>query len=232
MGEIPVQMRLVVVATGCRDLGKRRWSVCPLDHATCTFEPDDPCRKLGTESELFPEPPSQLLAGVAYPVRQLAAAGDSLQAAIDLLPQGARLRVSGTCVGNFSINKDLTLQGTSADATLSGGGSGTVVTVTRGVTARIVSFNIVGASESGVANFGRLTLVQSSVVDNSATVTGGGIANFGPHLVVVESAVSRNYAAGGGGIVNFSGRLMLRSSSITNNTATVTGGGVENHAGI
>jgi hypothetical protein len=77
-----------------------------------------------------------------------------------------------------------------------------------------------------------LELRDSRVVGNSAQSAGGGIANFGT-LHVVNSTVSGNYAAnpvsGGGGIFNFDGRLMtVVGSTIAGNEAHTNGGGIYN----
>ena len=95
----------------------------------------------------------------------------ALQPAIDAAAPGDTLNVTGTCVGNFVIDHDLTLQGT---GTLNGNGSGSGV--------RVIPAN---------ANSGELivTIVDLTITNGggseatgvpcSGLLTGGGIINYG-----------------------------------------------------
>src|SRR5438093_3678859 len=70
----------------------------------------------------------------------------SLQKAIDAAAAGDTLVVMGTCFGNFQIDKELTLQGVSTkpfgEATLDGGGAGTVPGLTLGITDPFGGFTV------------------------------------------------------------------------------------------
>jgi hypothetical protein len=66
---------------------------------------------------------------------------DNLQTAINAAATGSTLRVDGTCTGNFSIDKDLTLSG---PAILDGGG----VPTTFGATLNVISGTVEGGRES------------------------------------------------------------------------------------
>jgi len=84
---------------------------------------------------------------------------------------------------------------------------------------------------------GTLTLVDSTVTENTAWSSGGIDSDFGT-ITLIGSTVSGNTAAGGttcqglgscaGGIWNFGGRLTLIDSTVSGNTATRRGGGIVN----
>jgi len=84
---------------------------------------------------------------------------------------------------------------------------------------------------------GTLTLVDSTVSENTAWSAGGIDSDFGT-ITLIGSTVSGNTAAGGtscqnlgscaGGIWNFGGTLTLIDSTVSENTATRRGGGIVN----
>lgn len=77
---------------------------------------------------------------------------------------------------------------------------------------------------------GTLHLAYSTIGDNrttSSTGIAGGIFNNST-LSVVNSTISDNSAAGGGGIVNEKGTVSVVNSTITNNRATFDGSGIVN----
>lgn len=84
---------------------------------------------------------------------------------------------------------------------------------------------------------GTLTLVNSTVSENTAWSAGGIDSDFGT-VTLIGSTVSGNTAAGGttcqdvgscaGGLWNFGGTLTLIDSTVSENTATRRGGGIVN----
>jgi hypothetical protein len=78
----------------------------------------------------------------------------------------------------------------------------------------------------GIANFGTLTLVNSTVANSRAELAGGGILNVGT-LILINSTVAGSSASAGGGISN-SGMLTLINSTVTGNGADYVGGGIYN----
>jgi hypothetical protein len=84
---------------------------------------------------------------------------------------------------------------------------------------------------------GTLTLVNSTVTENTAWSAGGIDSDFGT-VTLIGSTVSGNTAAGGttcqnvgscaGGLWNFGGTLTLIDSTVSENTATRRGGGIVN----
>lgn len=157
----------------------------------------------------------------------------SLQQGIDAAAPGDTLVVKGTCLGASSITKDLTIKGVSnrafREATLDGEGLVRVLFVETGLTVTVADLTIT----NGFANDGNggggllsratnLTLKESKVAGNTATVGGGGIENDS-NLTIVNSTVSGNAADLGGGILS-SGALTLVNSTVSGNTAHLGGG--------
>ena len=162
-----------------------------------------------------------------------------LQVAISAAAPGAALRVSGTCVGNFSVAQDLNLFGRSG-ATLDGNGTGTTLKVSAG-DVKVFGLTITGGTgwdacapagcfiAGGIYNLGTLTLVRSAVSGNSVTNVGGGIFNdVGGTLTIAGSTVSENSAPFGGGGINNLGTLVLWRSVVDGNSAQ-GGGGILNN---
>ncbi len=135
----------------------------------------------------------------------------ALQPAIDVAPTGDTLEVTGTCVGNFVISRDLTLQGS---GTLDGGGTGTVLTVSDGVSgggpiATVIDLTITnggGGTLTGLICGGRLT--------------GGGIFNDGDLTLGGAATVTANTAQCAGGIFvdAFSLLTMNGSAAVSHNS--------------
>jgi len=83
----------------------------------------------------------------------------------------------------------------------------------------------------GIANFGTLTVSDSTITGNSAGVNGGGIANESGGTATVSGSSFSNNSAGvnGGGIANESGgTATVSGNSFSNNSAGTDGGGIFN----
>ena len=79
----------------------------------------------------------------------------------------------------------------------------------------------------GVGNYGTLTIEDSTISGNRASINGGGVANFGT-LRIKNSVLSDNASQyGGAGLSNY-GTATIENSTISSNTDNYTGGGVEN----
>ncbi len=165
------------------------------------------------------------------------ALGSALATAAD----GDTLAIQGTCKGTFEISHSLTLAG-NGGATLDGQGAGTVLTVDPGETVALSDLTISGGSitvtadvaGAGIQNSGALTLMNSIVRGNTATVQShngvGGILNFhAASLTLVNSTVSGNSASAPalfstavGGIFNAccGDRLTLTNSTVSGNSAS------------
>jgi hypothetical protein len=159
----------------------------------------------------------------------------TLQPAVDATTPGDTLRVKGTCYGDTTVGKSLTIVG-GVGATLNGANDaqslGTVVSVREAATVTITGLTIAGGYQEigegfpgfgggGIGNEGSLTL-------NDVTVAGNyprGIYNEGA-LTLDDSTVADNAGGRGGGIFN-EGSLKLNGSSVTRNSGAV-GGGIAN----
>ena len=176
-------------------------------------------------------------------------APDALQQALLSTPIGGRIIVrSGTCTGNFTLTRDVRIQGSgydqvtlrAADAALP------VVTVPRGVTATISGVTIAGGRVGALVN-GRASLAFSLISEN---VTGGievrdsgtfeadklrVSRNKGPGITVIKaeailrgSLIKQNFSNGdgGAGLLVVGGRAELIGTQIEENAAIRDGGGV------
>ncbi len=122
-----------------------------------------------------------------------------------------------------------------ANETPTGPGLG-IARATLSIANTVISGNSVQGSGGGLYNTGKVTITQSTIVNNSAS-TGGGVANetiTGEGFVIVpatlsidNSVISNNEAAGGGGAIYNNGQVTVTRSTIGNNNANV-GGGIQN----
>src|SRR3990170_1120837 len=165
----------------------------------------------------------------------------TLPAAIYILTiAGANEDAAAT--GDLDITGDLTINGAGAATTIIDGGdldrvfhvkSGGAVSIS-GVTIQNGSTVAIGADGGGIRNDGALTLTNSTVSGNTATVAGG-IVNYPVGTVTLtNSTVSGNTASftnnGGGGIFN-QATLTITNSTVSGNTANFSGGGIYNNLG-
>jgi hypothetical protein len=159
----------------------------------------------------------------------------ALQQAIDAAKAGDTLEIKGTCVGNTSIDRDITLRGVTNKAfpgtvTLDGGKQGTVLTINGGTTT-VQSLTITNGQTSssggGIYLATAAVLVDVVVTGNTADATrfGGGIeADLGSSLTLINSTVSGNSAGSSGGIDMFRAKASLTNSVVSGNHATRTPG--------
>lgn len=113
-----------------------------------------------------------------------------------------------------------------------GGGHDSVFVIAANTTVEMRQLTIQnggGNGGAGIRNGGVLTLVESTVHNNTVSpvsgTAGGGIANSGI-LTLVRSTVSGNRAPAAGGIISFDGSsLTVENSTISGNQATAGGAG-------
>ncbi|MET8629723.1 hypothetical protein ABZW30_39365 [Kitasatospora sp. NPDC004669] len=92
----------------------------------------------------------------------------------------------------------------------------------------ITNGDATGSFGGGIANFGTLTLTNSSVRNNTADFSGGIGNAAGAQATIADSRIEGNQVSrNGGGIAN-DGSLTLLRSLVTGNTAGQLGGGIAN----
>src|SRR5229473_1663730 len=135
---------------------------------------------------------------------------------------------------NITVDRDLTIQGQGATNTaVDGTGiSGSVFTISAGVTATIQDVTIRNGSAflgGGIYNNGTVTISNGTLSGNSAGYGGGGILNGGGATATISnSTLSSNSAAVvAGGILN-EGTLTISNSTLSSNSAAVVAGGILN----
>jgi hypothetical protein len=182
-------------------------------------------------------------------------AGADLQTAINAAPKGAILNISGTCVGSFTVGKNLVFRGR-ANAVLDAAGRATTLSITGGHV-RLSRITITGADNhtssdaGGIQNAGTLTLFRVTLTGNHTDDGAPALLNTGT-VTIQRSLVTRNLGEGyqgaivnrgtatieettissndGVGILNFtsSAELTLMASTVDNNGSAPYPGGIWN----
>jgi Chlamydia polymorphic membrane protein (Chlamydia_PMP) repeat len=144
---------------------------------------------------------------------------------------GAGFGPSGVSIINSKVSGNSAAYGGAAYVDGIGfyGYAGSVLRITNST----ISGNIATSSGGGICNVGGLTVSNSTISANSATVDvaggGGGIFNLG-NLTIANSTLSGNSASLGGGVKNVGynpltpGILTIANSTITGNSASEGGG--------
>lgn len=155
----------------------------------------------------------------------------SLQQAVDAAKAGDTLEVKGNCVGNTSVDRDVTLKGVTNKAfpgtpTLDGNNQGRVLTINGGTTTiqgLTINNGQTTSAGGGIYVATAAVLVNVLVTENTAGANnfGGGIeADLGSNLTLINSTVSGNTAGSSGGIDMFRAKATLINSTVTGNQAT------------
>jgi hypothetical protein len=80
-------------------------------------------------------------------------------------------------------------------------------------------------------NTGTTTISGSTLSGNTGTNSGGGIYNFSGTLTVSNSTLTHNLSQTGGGVLNDGGTTTLTNTTVSHNSASTHGGGVDNFRG-
>ncbi|MFD0502066.1 hypothetical protein ACFQ0G_02145 [Streptomyces chiangmaiensis] len=168
----------------------------------------------------------------------------ALRTAIAGAGAGETLGVKGTCIGPFTIARNLTVVGLK-DAVLDGNYASSAVAVTGAVRVHLTHLTIAHGTGTVVNgqvfgggilnNAGGTVALTDSTVRNNAAQFGGGIANLavgGGTVTVTRSRVRNNMASisAGGIFVGQNSTLALSDSTVQDNHAQF-GGGILNDAG-
>ena len=166
------------------------------------------------------------------------------------LGSAATITLTSSDLPTITDGAGLTIDGKSADITVSGGGTVRVFEVARGAKLTLNNLTVTkgkahccfgdtGETDDGggIYNEGTLTVTNTTISGNSSNL-GGGIFNYGGTLTVTNSTISGNSAGGGGGIYNTNkvvpnnstGTATVTNSTISGNSAAPgnDGGGIYN----
>ena len=127
-------------------------------------------------------------------------------------------------IGTLVLENSAIISGNSA----SGAGGGVLDTGTLNIESSTIEQNSAG-SGGGVDVGGNVTVTNSTIIGNSATLSGGGVGvTFTGTFTVSSSTFSGNFAGGNGGAIDSAGILsLLHSDTITGNSASGAGGGLD-----
>ncbi len=157
--------------------------------------------------------------------------------------------LSGTInltIGQLALTSDVTINGDTngdrkADITISGNNASRIFNISGAFTdVDLASLTLTGGNASGdaggailvTAARGRLTVIDSTIQNSTASLDGGGIHSEAEDLVIVNSLITGNSSNFGGGILLAgSSKLFLTNSTIHANTATTDGGGIDTSGG-
>jgi hypothetical protein len=149
-------------------------------------------------------------------------AGADLQAAIDAAPKGAILDIAGTCVGSFTVSRNLVLRGMRSGV-LDAQGRDVTLTVTKGHV-RLSRLTVTGAGvpdrsgDGGIDNSGTLTLFRVTVSGNIGASASTGVFNRGT-LIVQRSVITQNGNNDDAAAIVNTGSATIEKTTISNNAA-------------
>lgn len=139
--------------------------------------------------------------------------------------------------GELLINKAISINGPGADMlTISGNHTTRVFHVSgEGVSLNglTIADGFTPDNGGGILNTGMLTLSDSALVNNAASVFGGGVYNDAGTLTLDRTTLANNAAVSfGGGVYNEEGNVTVQNSTLSGNSvAKAFGGGIHNHSG-
>ena len=120
--------------------------------------------------------------------------------ALDSAASGDELEIHGTCIGTFTLERDVSIR-SNKGATLDGNGSGTVLTVLANVQGITVTggYSVADVAIGGIDNQGILSIADGAVVGNTAVGVSRAVAGIysGPSaattLTLQRTVVENNY---------------------------------------
>jgi hypothetical protein len=124
------------------------------------------------------------------------------------------------------VNAYVTIDGVQGKTTIDGQQAATVLTIQSPYIVTISGLTIqngLGVAGGGIRNLGTLTLIGTTVSNNTSNCCGAGIANLGT-LTLKKSTVSGNIAGDHAGGIDNDGTMTLEQSTVTGNSAGFAGG--------
>lgn len=106
-----------------------------------------------------------------------------------------------------------------------GGGIWVVAQATLTLEDSMVTGNQADITGGGIENDGTLTVLRSTIEDNTTEGVGGGIDDLGSDLSITNSTIMGNKSQGDGGGLSLEGTSELASDTIANNMTTSGSGG-------
>lgn len=135
-------------------------------------------------------------------------------------------------LSNLIIDRSLTFVGAGATNTmLIGDGTGSVIVIEPDVAVELDGVTIMGGnSDQGGGIFtvsGQLTINNSIITENTATVSGSGIFTYAGSVEINNSIITNNsLTETGGGIDTVAGTIRVNNSTISDNTVNQDGAGL------
>ena len=137
--------------------------------------------------------------------------------------------------GDFDVTGNINIVGDGNGATISGNNLRRVFHLKGSLTLRNITVQDGSSTEQGggiYSDRGRLTLIDSHVVNNRSQDRGGGMSNLG-EAVLHNSTVISNVATGnGGGIYHLWAYMHIENSTIARNRSGGYGGGIDTDGAI
>jgi hypothetical protein len=161
--------------------------------------------------------------------------GANLQRAIDAARKRDHLRITGICVGTFTLEERLFLIGVAnrrfPRPTLDANGRGSVLTLEHGATLRSLRIRDGSADLGGgiYQSHGRLQLLGHTMIVQNRAGAGGGIYVANGRAIVADSSTIRGNVARNGGGAYFGGYsvgVIREDASVRDNHARQEGGGI------
>jgi hypothetical protein len=200
-----------------------------------TADTDDDSDGIADEYDAYPLDPDKSLYEVVKVVTTNDRGPGSLREMLNTYPPGTTIIFDPSLSGaTIVLDSELVAEGEIIDAsnlanglTIDGNGNGTVFSTDGDVTLNSLTITGGYGFAGGIDNSGNLTLLNSTLHDNSGDFGGGAIFNSG-EVKVVNSTFYNNRSLGdwgvGGAIYNNAGKLTLVNSTIVGNEAKMGGG--------
>lgn len=155
--------------------------------------------------------------------------------AIDVISFSVSGTITLTSTLTITAGGPLSIFGPSGGITISGGNATRPLTINGGSSVTIDSLTIANGDTldgGGISNAGVLTLLNSTLRDNTAAGSGGAIQNLGQLFVGNSTFTGNDAPTGNGGAINTLVQLVMSNSTVAGNSTSGSGGGIRVQAGV